>query len=467
MVAWAMPISGAELSSLDAGETLDGTSGVHLLTSRGNGAVVFKPVAEEYLPEDALAWGLQIGGGMKREKAAFLLSELLGSFPGVPFTDIAFVNGHAGSVQRFVPNCVDMSDLGPNGIPDMEVQKLALLDLLTFNVDRHEGNIMLQQATKSLIPIDHAQCLPEVVGPHGANEDMLRSLYFAWQTWPQAKARWTDEAKNIVSGLSPENLAASLQSQMAEYPLSASALTSLKVGVIFLKACVAADISASKIADMLREELATGINAAVRDAENFCAGEWEAAFLKALGVHTRALFNIVSDNDTDNELSDDSELSGASTTNDETQQLTNGPVDQHSDLFSDATPKDFQTTSNEDRIPCASSSEIAGENNVPDPSPIVEPEEASPREESRPCVHGAHPNPSSAVHIKCVLAKAIVRLLSGIGLELPSIGEPPPCAFKTTTTRRGRYGVRPGAGTLWVGTHRLSRSQHEACHKLC
>mmetsp|Transcript_48713 Transcript_48713/g.74106 ORF Transcript_48713/g.74106 Transcript_48713/m.74106 type:complete len:480 (-) Transcript_48713:185-1624(-) len=298
--AWEMPICDKDLEELNADTTLEGTSGVYLLTSAsGEGTAVFKPADEEYLPEEVAGWGLVSGEGVRREKAAFLLSEALGGFPGVPFTGIFEVNSKVGCAQRFVPQCTDMSDLGPNGLAVSEVQKVAMMDILTFNMDRHEGNILMQEATKELIPIDHAQCLPEVVSSKGANTDMLGSLYFAWQTWPQAKVAWTDEAKSIISSISPDSLALRINEQMGAFPLSSTALTALKVGAHVLKTCVALDLSASEIAELIRDKLAALLDASSLVANASAAVAWEKTLLKDLNTRIRTLFNAeISDSET-------------------------------------------------------------------------------------------------------------------------------------------------------------------------
>lgn len=187
------PFSPRAVADLQTGATLDGTSGVYLLTDReGHGVAVFKPDDEEQLPEDAHKWALVRGQGLYRERAAFLVSaRLAGPLSGVPNTIIATHGGRRGSLQRFVPESADMSDMGPSGIPVDQVHKVGALDILLFNTDRHEGNLLVARPSRgrvgsALVPIDHGLCLPEIVSrARGANIDLLTTLYFAWESWPQ------------------------------------------------------------------------------------------------------------------------------------------------------------------------------------------------------------------------------------------------------------------------------------------
>eukprot|EP00961_Rhodomonas_salina_P173095 2333999-Rhodomonas_salina.2 len=125
-----------------------------------------QPMDEEYVPGE-LSTALVKGGGSYRERAAFLVSHELGGYTGVPNTQLVtlkhptFAGGEkTGSLQRFVPASTDMSDHGPAGIPVDEVHKIGIVDLLLFNVDRHEGNVLMRtrnngSGTRELVPIDH------------------------------------------------------------------------------------------------------------------------------------------------------------------------------------------------------------------------------------------------------------------------------------------------------------------------
>ena len=70
-----------------------------------------------------------------------------------------------GSVQQFISNKGAMRNqpLEVKGkIPAQDCQKIAILDTITLNVDRHGGNLMIndESGTPNLVPIDHGLTFP-------------------------------------------------------------------------------------------------------------------------------------------------------------------------------------------------------------------------------------------------------------------------------------------------------------------
>jgi len=91
-----------------------------------------------------------------------------------------------GSLQVYVPSKCCAGDLGYSNFSAAHVQRIALLDMRLFNVDRHDGNILVQESlttdgnlSYSLTPIDHGFCLPDNL--------QLCSFDWCWFTWPQVK----------------------------------------------------------------------------------------------------------------------------------------------------------------------------------------------------------------------------------------------------------------------------------------
>jgi len=251
---------------------LEGTSGVYLLSNaEGLGVAVFKPLDEENLPEYASNYSLSNGMGYFRERAAFMVSnEILEGYSGVPTTVIATVRHEGweggekrGSVQRFVPASSDMSDMGPSNISADEVQKVGILDVLLFNMDRHEGNLLLSTSDSerlSLVPIDHGLCLPEIIGQYtGPNKDLLKSIYFVWQNWPQARQPFNDSVRRLLYRQLADDFFRSvvgkLKEDMGEKSLTCGALTTLKIGALVLRLCVQAGLNLAEIAELVRTTL--------------------------------------------------------------------------------------------------------------------------------------------------------------------------------------------------------------------
>jgi hypothetical protein len=247
---YTIPLSPRAIEALEPSSTWSGggTCGVYLLCDKeGTGVAVFKPQDEEAIPEHAV--GMIEGENMYRERAAYLVSRKLGDF-GVPATIIKTIshprlgNGKKiGSLQRFVPLSTDMSDLGPSGIPAEQVHKIGCLDILLFNVDRHEGNILLKHNigdSSELVPIDHGLCLPEIVSrEQGANMELLQGMFFAWQTWPQARAPFSARLQGLLSKLTRENtdllIRALCKDRDVNLHLTLSSWTTLKVGATLLR----------------------------------------------------------------------------------------------------------------------------------------------------------------------------------------------------------------------------------------
>jgi len=260
------------IRNLKPTQMLEGTNGVYLLrNAEGLGVAVFKPLDEENLPEEASNWALSNGMGYIRERAAFMVSnEILEGYSCVPTTVIATVRHKGweggekrGSVQRFVPASSDMSDMGPSNISADEVQKVGILDVLLFNMDRHEGNLLLSTSDSerlSLVPIDHGLCLPEIIGQYtGPNKDLLKSIYFVWQNWPQARQPFNDTVRRLLDRQLADDFFRSvvgkLKEDMGDKSLTCGALTTLKIGALVLRLCVQTGLNLVEIAELVRTTL--------------------------------------------------------------------------------------------------------------------------------------------------------------------------------------------------------------------
>ena len=97
------------------------------------------------------------------EVAAYELSELLelGIVPATVYSDI---DGHEGTSQLFLVNSTVGDRLDWETVLEVwsshpKRERIALLDHLTGNGDRHEGNWMLDQDTGKLWAIDHGHCM--------------------------------------------------------------------------------------------------------------------------------------------------------------------------------------------------------------------------------------------------------------------------------------------------------------------
>ena len=224
---------------------------------------VFKPEDEE-TGADLVEWkvgapnpereGMVVGGGARRERAAYVLDKMYGGFSGVPPTALIKVrsnsneedeDGHEGdggnsgvrykrgSLQKYCPSDGSAED-NPHLVRKASVEsaeKIAVLDLRIFNTDRHEGNILVQrvkdkqgQETVKLIPIDHALSLPDW--------RFLGEALFAWSFWDQSLEPFSLDALELIEKLDVEKDAEALR----EIAMPEACIATNKLCTLTLKA---------------------------------------------------------------------------------------------------------------------------------------------------------------------------------------------------------------------------------------
>lgn len=163
-----------------------GTSGVYFVEDANANipTAVFKPYDEEQgminnpkgFKSKPLKSFFEPGHGMIREYAAYLLD--VGGFCKVPKTTLVRMEDESfqysssrlgtypklGALQEFVRNAEEISGFGRTMFTDLEIQKIALLDLRLLNCDRNDENVLVVrnslESRCELVPIDHAYCLP-------------------------------------------------------------------------------------------------------------------------------------------------------------------------------------------------------------------------------------------------------------------------------------------------------------------
>eukprot|EP01050_Picozoa_sp_SAG11_P015516 SAG11_NODE_2018_length_3916_cov_13.056065_2_plen_394_part_00 len=150
----------------------------------------------------AIEGGCAQGQRAQRETMAYLYDCALPQSvrAGVPPTLLVHAmagtlggGSHLGSLQRFVANMGSSEDWGSSRFGVENVQRIALFDLLTLNLDRHGGN-MIVAPDGQLVPIDHGYSLPD--GVHG-------SPWHDWRLWKQANVDVQPQLKAAALGLSP------------------------------------------------------------------------------------------------------------------------------------------------------------------------------------------------------------------------------------------------------------------------
>lgn len=251
--------------------TSEGCGGAYFLQDQSSSGKmplgIFKPRDEEYMApknprgyvkENAIVGvtehpvnkGFRVGNGALRERAAYVLDEVYGSFSGVPATSVMTLAVHGeekeGSMQRFVPSECSAEDMGTLKFAIPEVHKIGILDVRLFNTDRHAGNILLgsrpDEQTYSMTPIDHGFCLPSY--------KHLDSATFDWLYWPQAQFPFTCAELEHIASLNMSRDASMLRSLGIEE----ECIATMRMSTTFLKIGAEAGFSLFEIASCLQRE---------------------------------------------------------------------------------------------------------------------------------------------------------------------------------------------------------------------
>lgn len=134
--------------------------------------VVFKPASEEH--QGVLRLGIQPGEQYKREKAASIIDQYLGT-ELVPPVEIIDWRGKTGSAMAFRSGWVEAvrrhQQHRPPRFDQETMRRMSLLDEVLGHLDRHGGNLMVRKRRGSdyddVIMIDNGLCLsthPEASG---------------------------------------------------------------------------------------------------------------------------------------------------------------------------------------------------------------------------------------------------------------------------------------------------------------
>lgn len=215
--------------------TEEGTGGTYFLylengdVGKRKPVAMFKPKDEEvYAPCNPRGWpGAEDSEGVRpgvysthqacREAAAFFLDHH--GFSSVPETGMVYSINTAysnhpnaaphwkhGSFQKFVDAADSVGDYGTSKFSLHDVHKIGILDIRIINMDRNDGNILVQKEKERvrdretgevvekkvyrLRPIDHGLSLPDRL--EIIEDDLV------WMCWPQAKVKFSPETKQWI-----------------------------------------------------------------------------------------------------------------------------------------------------------------------------------------------------------------------------------------------------------------------------
>ncbi|KAK2194421.1 bifunctional Phosphatidylinositol 4-kinase gamma 1-8/Phosphatidylinositol 3--4-kinase [Babesia duncani] len=274
--------------------TMDGTGGTYLLYNKhGKCCAIFKPIDEEaFTPFNPRGYqgkmyqhgfrsGVLSGEGASREVAAYLLDAAYGGACGVPDTTMveashsAFNNScdakfiqdlsdsgpkwKTGSLQEFIDCHESSGDYHPGLFNRHDVHRIGILDLRVLNLDRNDGNILVQAVDEDglpclgidqdcklkLIPIDHGLILPDVID--------VTTLDLVWYDWPQALLPFYKSELDLIYALDPDKDAERLHKRLL---IRTECLRTMRVTVRLLQIGSSMHLNLRQIAKMaLRHDL--------------------------------------------------------------------------------------------------------------------------------------------------------------------------------------------------------------------
>ncbi len=195
---------------------------------------IFKPKAT-----DLQAHGLPPGGEIAREAAVARLADLLKGATGldlrVPDTHVVALprsrfpeealakaektDPLLGSLQQFARTDGDLR--GQKAavryrIPAEDCQKLAVLDMLTLNTDRHVGNLLVsdRNGKVSMTPIDHGLAFPASTEVKKIVTN-IGDIFNANLSLPGAHEPFSEAVLKCIERIDPDSLAAALKKELA------------------------------------------------------------------------------------------------------------------------------------------------------------------------------------------------------------------------------------------------------------
>lgn len=147
-----------------------------------------------------------------------------------------------GTLQAFQEHFGSAEDMGSSLFSAAEVQKIGILDVRLFNLDRHLGNILVSRDEDTgeyrLTPIDHGYILPDVRELGEAN--------FEWMYWKQCKEPFTPKSLAYIKSLDPYQDALILKSLGIAQPAILTCVTT----TILLQYAANAGLTLYSIASM-------------------------------------------------------------------------------------------------------------------------------------------------------------------------------------------------------------------------
>lgn len=148
-------------------------------------------------------------------------------------SDTTLIAPKVGSFQTFIPSMGPIEGFSPSLICADEVHKIAVLDLRILNLDRNEGNILVQKVEAEqtsasspeykLIPIDHGLTIPDSLS--------IQSFDLAWLSYDQAKEPFSKKTLDYIQKL---NVDADIRFLETNFKVRPECLRNMKISTLLL-----------------------------------------------------------------------------------------------------------------------------------------------------------------------------------------------------------------------------------------
>ena len=162
----------------------------------------------------------------------------------VPETHIIRYNDIEYSMQRWASNTSQVTKDTLKNVSN--IQGIAALDLILRNLDRHGGNLLIDDKNEG-IAIDHSLSLNEITCKRTAALDKFRGRQAIWYDLPKAKELFSSELRNWIKQLDTEEVS----QMLTTLGLNEKSVRATMASIELIKKSAELGLSIDKITDTI------------------------------------------------------------------------------------------------------------------------------------------------------------------------------------------------------------------------
>ena len=149
-----------------------------------------------------------------------------------------------GSLQSYIESDGTIENYSPDKFHKDEVHKIAILDLRLLNIDRNEGNILVNskiskktgKKVRTLTPIDHGLSIPDNLA--------VCSFDLVWLGWRQAERAFTSRSLKFIESIDVDGDIKMLETTFKFRPIC---LRNIKITTLLLKKAAESGLTLASI----------------------------------------------------------------------------------------------------------------------------------------------------------------------------------------------------------------------------